>query len=86
MSGPVIALETLRREYDALGELPELPGDTTWIDRLNPIEAFLENGASVAHWFRKASHNDPEMVAMHPALHALLMRAYPPSTAPRSSE
>lgn len=74
---PAIPLPDLRTAYDALGTLPEFPGDTTWIDRLNPIEAFLENGASVAHWFRKASRNDPKMVAMHPELHALLMRAYP---------
>lgn len=77
MTESAIPLAELRREYEALGALPEWPGDTTWIDRLNPIEAFLENGASVAHWFRKASRNDPKMVAMHPELHALLMRAYP---------
>lgn len=74
---PAIPLEELRRAYQALGELPLFPGDSTWIDRLVPFEDFLVRGPQVAGWFLSMRRPDPAMVAMAPELYELLIRAFP---------
>ena len=76
-SAPAIPLNELRAAYEALGELPTFPGETTWVDRLRSFDDFLERGPSVADWFHLNPRNAPTMARIAPELHALLMRAFP---------
>ena len=79
---PAIALPELRRRYEALGPLPQFPGDRSWVDRVRGFDGFVEYGADVADYMRKTGRgpgtpDDESIVRDCPALFRLLMQAFP---------
>ena len=73
--------DVLKKRYDALQPLPDTGWDTTWIDRLRTWEDFLERGREVSTVLRlnqvSAADYEGDMRGLCPALHDLLMEAFP---------
>ena len=71
----------IKKRYDALQPLPETGWDTTWIDRLRTWDDFLERGADVSTSLRlnqvSAADYEGDIRCLCPALHDLLMEAFP---------
>jgi hypothetical protein len=83
---PAMPLDELRRRYDALGPIEELPGERTIRTRCYTFESMLERGPICAELLHeqiehlKERGRDPE-VAMrdHPELCRLVLEAWPPA-------
>ncbi len=72
---PKIPLDELRRRYEALGPIEEMPGERTALGRCSTFSGFLAHGPIIApevDWYR----NLPEGQA-HPELFDLIAEAWP---------
>jgi hypothetical protein len=79
-----IPLGELRRRYDALGPIEELPGERTIRTRCFTFESMLERGPICAELLReqigrlKEMERDPEdAMRDHPELCSLVLEAWP---------
>ncbi len=74
-------LTDIKKRYDALYPLPDTGWDYTWVDRLRTWEDFLEKGRTVSLGLRQlqvsAANYEGDMRGLAPALHDLLMDAFP---------
>jgi len=75
---PTIAIDELRRRYEALGRLEELPGERTYIGRCSTWEGFLEYGPILADAIRERKEKTVSEFA--PALADLAVEAWPAVT------
>ncbi len=70
----------IRKRYEATKPFREMPGETTWVDRLYTWEDFIERGRDVAEVLRHSAKTmvgyEDTIVALNPALHELLMEVY----------
>lgn len=68
----------VKARYDALGAIEELAGERTWVGRLWTWESFLGYGPAVADDLRRARAGGESWRGLHPALHDLVLEAFPP--------
>ncbi|MFQ5355357.1 MAG: hypothetical protein ACE5DY_02495 [Mariprofundaceae bacterium] len=73
-------IDKFRERYDAI-VIEEMPGETTWVDRLLTWEMFKERGEQVAALLKNtAAHSSPgnlqDIIEHNPKLYDLLMDAY----------
>lgn len=86
MNKAAIPLEQLRARYDALGPLPEFPGEREWVDRLRTFDDFVEFGPLTWDTFVGISKREHErMRTMAPELYELLRQAFSTVTPPRGT-
>ena len=68
----------LKRRYDALPPIEEIPGERTFLSRCGSWEFFVERAPMVSQDFRHMSdslrHRQQEH---HPELYALIIEAFP---------
>jgi hypothetical protein len=72
--------DAIKKRYEALQPLPDSGQDYTWVDRLRTWEDFQEKGALVSVGLRQlqiSAANYAGFRELCPALHDLLMEAFP---------
>ncbi len=79
----------IRRRYEALQPLPDTGWDLTWIDRIRTYDDFWANGRATAGLLRKlqrssASTYENDFRSLAPALHDLLLDAFPETPAEKA--
>jgi hypothetical protein len=81
---PAMPLDELRRRYDALGPIEELPGERTIRTRCYTFERMLEVGPMCAEMLREAiddlaerGHGPERAMRDHPELCRLVLDAWP---------
>jgi hypothetical protein len=84
MIHPEIDMKDLRRRYDALGPLRELPGEQTFFGRCASFDSFLDYGPNLARFVRAGRlsaedwrHAAEPQRSQWPALVALAAEAWP---------
>ncbi|HAZ61314.1 MAG TPA: hypothetical protein DCY89_07075 [Gammaproteobacteria bacterium] len=77
MSRPsAIPLDELRRRYDAIGKIEDMPFERTYYGRCSHWAGFLDYGPSFSEAIRSGGIQDHE-TAHNPALVALVLEAWP---------
>ena len=74
----VMTDEELKRRYDSLPELPEIPGERTFISRCYDWEMFCDRVARVAAGFRASNQKQRDLQrSFAPELYDLIVEAFP---------
>jgi hypothetical protein len=70
-------LDELKRRYEALGEIRELPGERTYLGRCSSFDRFLINGPAYARDLRTSHYDFSIEKEQAPGLAELCLEAWP---------
>jgi len=75
----VVNLGIYKQRFEAAPKT-SIPGETSWVDRVNHWDDFVTRGADVAAYLRKiklTAYDYDGLRGLAPELHDLLMEAFP---------